>query len=49
MASAIGARASAEELQALAIREGMVAMVADGIRRAAHGEVSLRKVLDTFS
>lgn len=37
--------ASTDELRALAVRQGMTTMAADGIRRAAEGTTSLREVL----
>ncbi len=40
---AIGTR-SAPELQALAVADGMTTLVADGIRRASHGETTLTEV-----
>ncbi len=37
--------AAVEELQAIAIRQGMTTLAADGIRRAARGETTLTEVL----
>jgi len=41
--------ASAEQLQSIAISEGMVPMVVDGIQRASAGETTLQEVLRVLS
>ena len=42
--NALRNNASVEELAAIAVRQGMTTMAADGIRRAANGETSLEEV-----
>ena len=44
IAAAVSNRASAAEIRALAIKQGMVTIAADGVRRAANGETSLQEV-----
>ncbi len=44
MGAALKAEAPVEELRAIALRNGMTTMAADGIRRAAAGETSLDEV-----
>jgi type II secretory ATPase GspE/PulE/Tfp pilus assembly ATPase PilB-like protein len=43
--TALGHGASLDELQAIAVREGMTTLAADGIRRAAEGQTSLEEVM----
>jgi excisionase family DNA binding protein len=45
LASAVCAGAPVDELRAVAIRQGMTTLVADGLRRAASGETSLQEAL----
>ena len=45
LGTAIRRGASEEELQALAVGQGMTTLAADGVRRAAHGETTLAEVL----
>jgi type IV pilus assembly protein PilB len=47
IASALRRRAATEEIRAIAVGQGMTTMAADGIRRAAQGQVSLAEVLST--
>ena len=49
MASAIRREASQNELRSIAIGQGMATLAADGIARAANGEVSLQEVLNITS
>jgi type II secretory ATPase GspE/PulE/Tfp pilus assembly ATPase PilB-like protein len=45
---ALHADASADELREIAVAEGMTTMAADGVRRAAAGETTLREVVRTL-
>jgi general secretion pathway protein E len=47
IAAALRRKAPTEEIRAIAVGQGMTTMAADGIRRAAEGEVSLPEVLST--
>ncbi len=43
--AALGRKASVDEMRAIAVRQGMTTMLADGIRKAAAGTTSLEEVL----
>ncbi|MHC4251625.1 MAG: ATPase, T2SS/T4P/T4SS family [Planctomycetota bacterium] len=45
---ALRAGASADDLREIAVAEGMTTMAADGVRRAAEGETTLREVVRTL-
>ncbi|MHC5054506.1 MAG: GspE/PulE family protein [Planctomycetota bacterium] len=45
---ALRADASVDELRAIAVKQGMTTMAADGVRRAAEGETTLREVVRTL-
>jgi type IV pilus assembly protein PilB len=47
IASALRRKATTEEIRTIAVGQGMTTMAADGIRRAAQGQVSLAEVLST--
>lgn len=44
IAAALQQGASAEQIQAIAVRQGMITMAADGVRRAAAGETTLEEI-----
>ena len=46
--AALGSGASAEEMRAIAVEQGMTTITADGIRRAAMGETSLAEIVRVF-
>jgi excisionase family DNA binding protein len=48
LGKAVRAEASVDELRAVAVSQGMTTMAADGIRRAAAGQVDLGEVLSTL-
>ena len=48
IARAVRDGASSEELEAKAVKNGMLTMAADGIRRAAEGQITLRSVMSFF-
>ena len=48
ISKALRDNASVADLRAIAVKQGMTTMAADGIRRAANGETSLAEVLRTF-
>jgi len=48
IAGALNRGAGIEELQAVAVRQGMTTMAADGVRRAATGRTSLAEVFRTL-
>ena len=45
LGAALREGASVEELQSIAVQEGMITMAADGVRKAAEGRTALREVL----
>jgi type IV pilus assembly protein PilB len=47
IAAALRRKATVEEIRVIAVGQGMTTMAADGIRRAAEGQVSLAEVLST--
>ncbi len=47
IASALRRKATTEEIRAIAVGQGMTTMAADGVRRAAEGQVALAEVLST--
>lgn len=49
IASALRRKATTEEIRAIAVGQGMTTMAADGIRRAAEGQLSLAEVLSTVA
>lgn len=49
LAAAVRRKATTSEIRALAVGQGMTTMAADGIRRAAEGQVSLEEVLSAVA
>ena len=48
ISEALRNNAPAEEIQALAVKQGMTTLAADGVRRAAAGETTLEEVFRTI-